>query len=309
MLFQKVKEVKKVKISDLFTIVMDIKMHYVVYSYGKLSSNVDTEKPTLLVLHGGPGIVDHQIEVPAWRNFSPPMQVIFLDQRGNGKTEDGDPAKWNLKQCGEDVYQFCLALGLEHPIIAGVSWGGYVAMAYAALYPEHPSGLIFCNTEARVSIEERRKTFELLGGKEVGDAAYAYDQNPHGAGHYEKFIEKCLPYFSQTSFKFIEPFRVNMAMRNKFIAEENHKFNYLDTLKKIQCPTLILAGDLDPVHPIICAKETASCIPKNKLTFCLIQGAGAPIYQDQQEKFSHGVKSFLNKICSIDDKPSIRSHL
>ena len=46
-------------------------------------------------------------------------QVIYLDQRGQGRSGGRDPATWTLAQWGDDVKGFCDALGIEKPIVYG----------------------------------------------------------------------------------------------------------------------------------------------------------------------------------------------
>ena len=46
------------------------------------------EKPTLLLLHGGPGF-DHSIYKPAYAALADIAQIIYLDHRGNGRSDDG----------------------------------------------------------------------------------------------------------------------------------------------------------------------------------------------------------------------------
>jgi pimeloyl-ACP methyl ester carboxylesterase len=60
------------------------------------------EKPTLLLLHGGPGF-DHSIYKPAYSALADSVQIIYLDHRGNGRSEDGPQEGWNLAQWGDDV--------------------------------------------------------------------------------------------------------------------------------------------------------------------------------------------------------------
>src|SRR3984893_1314378 len=55
------------------------------------------ERPTLLLLHGGPGF-DHSIYKPAYSALADIAQVIYLDHRGNGRSEDGASENWNLAQ-------------------------------------------------------------------------------------------------------------------------------------------------------------------------------------------------------------------
>jgi hypothetical protein len=81
------------------------------------------EKPTLLLLHGGPGF-DHSIYNPAYSGLADVAQIIYLDHRGNGRSEDGPKESWNLTQWGDDVRGFCDVLGIANPIVLGASFGG-----------------------------------------------------------------------------------------------------------------------------------------------------------------------------------------
>ena len=107
------------------------------------------EKPTLVLLHGGPGF-DHSIYKPLFAQLADIAQVVFLDHRGNGRSEHGPREMWTLAQWGDDVHAFCETLGIVHPIVLGTSFGGMVALAYATQYPAHPAKLILLNTELTV---------------------------------------------------------------------------------------------------------------------------------------------------------------
>src|ERR1700677_3967907 len=91
--------------------------------------------PTLLLLHGGPGF-DHSGFKPAFSEMAAAVQVIYLDLRGNGRSDAGPSNKWSLGQWAEDVHAFCEALSIEKPIVLGHSLGGIVAMVYAVRYPD-----------------------------------------------------------------------------------------------------------------------------------------------------------------------------
>jgi len=105
-------------------------------------------KPTLLLLHGGPGF-DHTLYRPAFSALADIAQVIYLDHRGNGRSSRDDPAAWNLSQWEDDARAFCDVLGIEKPIVYGASFGGMVARSCVRdAIPEHPGKLILVSTEA-----------------------------------------------------------------------------------------------------------------------------------------------------------------
>jgi proline iminopeptidase len=130
------------------------------------------EKPTLVLLHGGPGF-DHSIYKPRFSALADIAQVVFLDHRGNGRSDPGPREAWTLAQWGDDVRAFCEVLGIARPIVLGVSFGGMVALAYATRHPAHPAKLILVSTEAAGGTYRERRValFERFGGPEVGALA------------------------------------------------------------------------------------------------------------------------------------------
>ena len=277
----------------------DISLFYKVFRQGREQSNLDPELSTMIVLHGGPGFVDHNLYVPYWSYFAIFMQVVFVDQRGNGLSDHGDPAKWNLDTCGHDIYLFCQALQIDKPIIAGISWGGYVAMAYVSQHPEHPQALLLCNTEAKVSVEARYQMFKTLGGEKAGQAAWEYDHYPTKEGVHEQFIKHCLPYYAcYRSYKpeDIAQCHTNISMRTKFMKEENLVFDFRSTLNKVVCPTLLLAGEYSPGHPVTCAQQTAQSIPHQYVQLKIIKNAGAPVYNDKPAEVYACILRFIAEV-------------
>ena len=95
------------------------------------------EKPTLLLLHGGPGF-DHSIYKPALSALADIAQVVFLDHRGNGRSDPGPAGGLDAGPVGRRRAGVLRGAGIERPIVLGMSFGGTVALAYATRHPPHP---------------------------------------------------------------------------------------------------------------------------------------------------------------------------
>jgi pimeloyl-ACP methyl ester carboxylesterase len=80
----------------------------------RTTGNTIREVPTVILLHGGPG-ADHPIYKPDFTALSDVAQVIFLDHRGTGRSDDGPPELWTLAQWADDLVAFCDALGIVKP--------------------------------------------------------------------------------------------------------------------------------------------------------------------------------------------------
>ena len=112
--------------------------------------NAMREVPTVILLHGGPG-ADHSIYKPDFTALTDVAQVIYLDHRGNGRSDDRPPELWTLAQWEDDLVAFCDALGIVKPVLYGASLGGMVAMTYATRHPEHAGKLVLVSTSAQAT--------------------------------------------------------------------------------------------------------------------------------------------------------------
>src|SRR2546423_8371906 len=96
------------------------------------------ERPTLLLLHGGPGF-DHSTLANIFEPLAADLQLVLIDHRGQGRSDDADVSHWNLEHWVPDIPDLCEVLELERPLILGQSFGGVVALAVAARYPDLPA--------------------------------------------------------------------------------------------------------------------------------------------------------------------------
>jgi pimeloyl-ACP methyl ester carboxylesterase len=153
------------------------------------------EVPTLLLLHGGPGI-DHSEFKLGFSQLADIARLIYLDRRGNGRSYSGLTDGWNLATWADDVRAFCDALEIDRPMVLGHSFSGIVAMFYATRYPDHPAKLILASTSVQPVGERSYSMFERLGGPAARGAAVDFWTNP-GKDAAKKYHELCLPLYSQ----------------------------------------------------------------------------------------------------------------
>ena len=121
------------------------------------------QRPTLILLHGGPGY-DHSTLRPYFDRYSDAHQLIYLDHRGCGRST-GKKETWYLDQWADDLAVVCGTLGIYSPAVFGQSFGGMVAMHYAARHPTEVSKLILSSTAAQFRLDETVKMMNQLGGK------------------------------------------------------------------------------------------------------------------------------------------------
>ena len=69
------------------------------------------------------------------------FRVVALDQRGHGESDQPE-GSYDIATHRADLREFIAALGLHKPVLVGHSWGGNVALDYAATYPQEVAALV-----------------------------------------------------------------------------------------------------------------------------------------------------------------------
>lgn len=251
------------------------------------------EVPTVLLLHGGPGF-DHSGFKPAFSQLAKDAQVVYLDLRGNGRSDSGPPSKWTLEQWADDVYGFCQALAIDAPVVLGHSMGGIVAMVYALRHTHHPSKLILSSTSVQPVGERSFAVFERLGGASARAAAIAFWTKPSDTT-LERYEQLCMPLYTRTApfADFLERAVRNPDMRLVFVEDELQRLDLLSQLDRIACPTLVIAGEDDPITPIEDAEEIAASIHPEFVKLVRFARAGHGVYRDCPEAFFQCLRNFL----------------
>jgi proline iminopeptidase len=108
----------------------------------RLFYRVDGGGPdTIVVLHGGPGFNLEGIR-PDLTPLARHHALIYFDQRGGGRSEMPDALQLTAGAMIEDVEALRRAYRLDRLTLLGHSWGGGLAVLYAAHYPGRVRRLI-----------------------------------------------------------------------------------------------------------------------------------------------------------------------
>ena len=103
------------------------------------------QRPTLFLLHGGPG-GDHVGFKSTVARLVDVAQLVYVDHRGSGRSAASDPSTYTLDENIDDVDALRDYLGLDSICLLGSSYGGMVAQGYAIRYPDRVSNLVLCAT-------------------------------------------------------------------------------------------------------------------------------------------------------------------
>jgi proline iminopeptidase len=262
--------------------------------------SLGTGKP-LLVLSGGPGF-DVDYMTPVAQDLSHWYRVVLLEQRGTGRSQPHplSSENLNLKLLVEDIEALRASLGVDRLVVLGHSWGGMLAMAYAAAHPDHADSLVLVasggtdpsfsatfldNIVARASTNERQN-IQALSAELSHEPQVAWFKLFHVLVPYyffdraagEKFISASTP----DSF---HPDTQQLLQR-----EIQQNYDLRNQLKTFRGPVLIIQGHQDPM-PEGVAEQTHSLIQNSQLVF--LDRCGHFPWVEQPSAFYEQVHRFL----------------
>ncbi|MBE9463279.1 alpha/beta fold hydrolase [Dyadobacter subterraneus] len=118
--------------------------NYLIQSADNISLNVNEygQGTPVVLLAGGPGFNAAYL-APIWKAL-PTYRFIVPDQRGTGRSSLNkiDSSHMTISRYVDDLEILRKYLHIKKIVIAGHSWGGMLALAYAAKYPLHVDRLI-----------------------------------------------------------------------------------------------------------------------------------------------------------------------
>jgi proline iminopeptidase len=252
------------------------------------------ERPTVVLLHGGPGSFDHSYFKPDFARLAETAQVIYLDLRGHGRSEWGDPAAWSFETCADDVHAFCDALAIDKPVVYGHSLGGFVAMLYAARHAGHPGALVLQSTFARFDLDRIIEEFRLRGGDEVAEIA----GRVYGGDSASVSDEEWAPCWALVGLWVPGELERGRTIVNRELnapgLELMRTFDVVDQLALVDCPTLVCVGELDPVTPVAAAREIVEALPDGIARLEVIERAGHFTWRDAPDRYWRLLTDFVS---------------
>jgi pimeloyl-ACP methyl ester carboxylesterase len=254
------------------------------------------ERPTVILLHPGPGF-DHALyKVIAGPQLKLDAQVVYLDARGHGRSDRSSPELLTLDTWADDLKGFCDALGIERPIVLGLGFGSMIAARYAGRYPDHPAALVLLAPIARNVPARSVAVFDRLGGAEAGEAARLFWEQPTERT-FAEYLRLCVPLvisYTVTAEVFARS-QWDFATLIDWYANEGMTIDMRPDLARIRVPTLALAGEDDAQAPLAGAEEAVAAMPADLVEFRSIPGARHSIFRDSPAALAD-VRAFIRRI-------------
>ncbi|UJF32432.1 alpha/beta fold hydrolase [Paenibacillus hexagrammi] len=243
----------------------------------------------IILLHGFPldhRMWSHQIETLTASSY----RVITPDLLGMGRSELPS-SNISLDRYADDILAMMDQLQIPRAVLGGFSMGGYVAFALLRKAPERFSALILANTRPEADSPEGRQNRMKM-------AASLYEKGSSAAK--DAMLPKLLTEHTRAESPGLvsELEQVMTAMEPEGLVHASLAMAFRpdasDLLTSIQVPTLVIAGEQDPITTPEIMKSMADQIPASQ--FHVIPEASHLTPQEKPDAFNAVLLGFLNSI-------------
>jgi proline iminopeptidase len=252
----------------------------------------------LIIANGGPGFDHAYLHCSdAWDRLAAGRKVVFYDQRGNGRSGDlKEGESCTLLDEIADLDALRQKIGAEKFDLLGHSWGGYLAMSYAARHPERIERLIIADSAAP-KIQDTAFLFnkifpETTSRQDAMAFAEALGDPEAVAASLHEYMT--MIYFNPEvrdrevarSAAFVYKQKVNRML---WTEAQNYDLN--PELGKYKFPTLVITGRYDfNVAPSV-AYGIHRAVPNSE--FAVFEKSGHLPFCEEPDAFVTRVDSFL----------------
>src|ERR671930_1225775 len=251
----------------------------------------------LIVFHGGPGL-DHSGFRPWLDPLGDELRLLYVDERGQGRSQRVDPKTLSLEVFARDVDLLAEALGLDRFALLGHSFGAIVttwhaielgtAAAYVISGGGDASGPMLADVEASLAAMgepgtaiaeswEREKTVETEA--QVKDLLrtqmpfHFHGEPPPGYGEETVGTPDVLRHFANIGYG---------------------DFDYRPRLRDVRRPTLVVVGEHDRTTTPRAAGVLHEGIEGSELV--VVPSAGHMSFVEAQALYLDAVRRFLRAV-------------
>lgn len=249
------------------------------------------EGRAIAVLHGGPDF-DHTYLLPELDQLADSFRLVYYDQRGRGRSAaDVEPDEVDIGSEIEDLDAVRRYFGLESMAVLGHSWGGVLAMEYAARHPDRVSHLILVNTAPASAADWRLLRDHLRHARRPGDlermqalaagAPYRAGDLEMEAAYYrihfslvlrdrdelEQVVGRLRAHFDETGV--LKARAIEQRLYDQTVRSDG--YDLVPRLAALRIPALVLHG-ADDLVPVALAARIAEALPLGRLV--VLEGCG-----------------------------------
>jgi proline iminopeptidase len=256
-----------------------------------------TEIP-IFAINGGPGLSHaYMMQNDLWQRVAVHRLVVLYDQRGTGASKHVQPnAPQSMDAQVADLEAIRDALSLDRIAVLGDSYGGMIAMAYAAAHPEHVARLILSDSGA----PSWKNLVHLLpqvfpDREQQGEAAAKkLDADPEAAAQAGLVNHMRMIFYSAEKRDAYVAHMGDLGFVpavGRAVQQSTENLDLSPKLGSFHFPTLVITGRYDMNVAPLTAWRMAQAIPGAQIVFFEKSGH-LPAYEEP-EKYLKVLETFL----------------
>jgi proline iminopeptidase len=248
----------------------------------------------LIVLHGGPGL-DHSMFRPYLDALGDAFRVLYVDERGQGRSERVDPKTLSLDVFAHDVDLLADALALDEYAVLGHSFGAIITTYHATELGSAAAYVISGGGDTSAGLTaDVTASLEAMGepGKPIA-ASWEDEKTVETEEQLKELLRVQMPFHFHGAPPpgYGEETVGTPDVLRHFANAGYGDFDYTATLGGVDKPTLVIVGEHDRATTPRAARVLHEGIPNSELV--VLANAGHMSFVEQNAEYIAAVRAFL----------------
>jgi proline iminopeptidase len=253
----------------------------------------------VIVLHGGPGL-DHTHMSPGLDALGDEFRLLYVDGRGQGRSERVDPESLSLDVFAHDVDLLAEALGLDGFALLGHSFGAIVATSHAIERGTAAGYVISGGGDSSDQLLlDVEASLEAMGdGADAIADSWEQEKTVETEAELKRLLDTQMPFHfhGEVPAGFSDGMVGSPEVLRHFANQGYGDFDYVPQLGRISKPTLVIVGEYDRTTTPRAARVLRQGIPASELV--IVPEAGHMSFVEQPDAYLGPVRQFLRGIAA-----------
>jgi len=251
----------------------------------------------LIVLHGGPGF-DHSMFRPYLDALGDDFRLLYVDERGQGRSERIDAQTLSLDVFARDVDLLADALGLERFALLGHSFGAIITTKHAIELGTAAAYVISAGGDSSAALEaDVAASVEAMGEEGVPIAAsWEHEKTVATEEELKELWRVQMPFHfaGEPPPGYGDDAVVTPDVLRHFANTGYGDFDYTPDLVRVTRPALVIVGEKDRTTTPRAALALHDGIAGSELV--VLPGVGHLSFVEAPEAYIESVRSFLGRV-------------
>jgi pimeloyl-ACP methyl ester carboxylesterase len=258
----------------------------------------------LIVLHGGPGL-DHSMFRPYLDGLGDEYRLLYVDERGQGRSDRVDPSTLSLDVFTRDVDLLAEALGLEEFALLGHSFGAIIATSHATELGTADAYLISAGGDTSEAVlADVEASLDAMGAAANAiKGSWEDEKTVATEAQLKELLRVQMPFHfhGRPPAGYGEATVGSPDVLRHFANIGYGDFDFRPKLKDVDKPTLVIVGEHDRTTTRRAARVLHGGIPNSELE--IVPAAGHMSFVEQPEPYLAAVRGFLHRAAQKELEP------